>query len=82
MNDKHLQIEIDNMSKVYGGKHAVQKLTLTVDPDAPDRNRVTCTEYDELNRPVTTRAACVPGQPDYLASGKRTPPRVTCGSAG
>jgi ABC-2 type transport system ATP-binding protein len=32
MNDKYLQIEIDNMSKVYGDKPAVQNLTLTVNP--------------------------------------------------
>ena len=32
MNDKRMQIEIENMSKVYGDKPAVQNLTLTVDP--------------------------------------------------
>ena len=31
MSDKSLRIEIDNMSKMYGGKPAVQKLNLTID---------------------------------------------------
>ncbi len=42
---------------------------IKVDPDAPDRNQITCTTYDALNRPVFIRTACVPGQPDYLQVG-------------
>jgi RHS repeat-associated protein len=44
-------------------------VTIVVDPDAPDRNQITCTTYDALNRPVFTRTACVPGHADYLKVG-------------
>ncbi len=39
--------------------------TITIDPDTPDRNQITCISYDALNRPEFTRTACVPGQSDY-----------------
>jgi RHS repeat-associated protein/CSLREA domain-containing protein len=44
-------------------------VTVIVDPDAPDRNQITCMQYDALNRPQFVRTACVPGQADYLKAG-------------
>ncbi|MBN1311082.1 MAG: RHS repeat protein, partial [Anaerolineae bacterium] len=38
-----------------------------IDGNAPDINQLTCTQYDALNRPEFTRAACLP--PDSLTYG-------------
>ncbi|MBE0411336.1 MAG: hypothetical protein IBX69_16560, partial [Anaerolineales bacterium] len=45
-------------------------VTVYVDPDKPDRNQITCTQYDALNRPLFVRTACIPGQPDYFSFGE------------
>ncbi len=48
--------------------------SVTVDPDQPEYNQITCIRYDKLNRPILQYTACVPGQVLYYQPARQEHP--------